>query len=410
MEDKYIVFVESSCVGACYLAEAAKRIGCLPLFLTNPSFSQGDTRECILRNDYLECDTNSVLAMKEALLGRLSISQIVYLTTFSDTCLMNAVNLAQELGIHGLPSVIGRLKDKGFVYDLVPEFSPPSVVFTADQIPLIAIQDLITQYKRVMVKGRKSSGGLGAIELNELKDTLALSESINNSGIPGHLGPEQWLAQAFITGQLVSLEGFVHKGQARFLGFSGRKKIGMSESMIMFPWDEHIHTDAQNQAKKAVSTLVERSGFDNAYFHVEFLIENQNAYIIDANMGRIGGGGLGQQLAISHQCMPDDVHLHALSLAINPHSTDNAIYTHRTQMTNSIMYGIPVAAKVSNVKVPGDFRGFHTRILDYCQVVPPMGQDNYSWIGITSGIRSDIEGETRRIIIETDRGEFHAVF
>jgi hypothetical protein len=411
MSRKTVVFVESSCVGAGYIAAAAIELGYSPLFLTSPSFSQGDTRACVARHRFVECDTSNVEAMAAALTRQAGIGEVEFITSFSDTCLGVASRLARQLSVRGLGEVVETLKDKGAVYEWVPEYSPPSVVFSARAIPEEPIRELLRTHGPVMVKGRKSSGGLGAFVLRSPSEVGNLGQLIASTAIPGHLAPDLWLAQAFVEGTLVSLEGYVSGGRPVFLGFSGRKKVGMSESIIMFPWDEELPGAAMDHAKEAATALVKRSGFDNGYFHIEFMLKDGKAFIIDANMGRIGGGGLGQQLAIAYGTTPEAVHRHALQLGLTGKLPEGAApYQGAPRATSSVMYGIPVQATVLDVKLPEPFDGFHTRILDYHQVVPLMGQDNYAWIGITSGVRGQIELETSKIEIQTDKGRFSATF
>ncbi|MFL5346949.1 MAG: acetyl-CoA carboxylase biotin carboxylase subunit family protein [Hyalangium sp.] len=410
MSQKTVVFVESSCVGAGYLAAAAIELGYSPLFLTSPSFSQGDTRANIVKHRFIECDTSSVEAMQAALTREIDLREVEFVTSFADTCLGLASNLARRLSVRGLGEVVDALKDKGAVYNWVPEYSPPSVVFSARDIPEGAIRELLA-HGPIMVKGRRSSGGLGAFVLRSPDEVGKLGQLMASSTIPGHLAPDLWIAQAFVDGKLVSLEGYVSGGRPEFLGFSGRKKVGMSESIIMFPWEEGLTQAAMDRAKEAITTLVKRSGFDNGYFHVEFMCKDDKAYIIDANMGRIGGGGLGQQFALAFGTTPEAVHRHALELELTgkPLSTKSP-YKGAPRPTSSVMYGVPVQATIQDVKLPETFESFHTRILDHHQVVPPMGQDNYAWIGITSGLRGKVESETSKIEIQTDKGRFSATF
>lgn len=411
MNRRVIVFVESSCVGAGYSAAAAIELGYSPCFLTSPSVSQGDTRACIARQRFVECDTSNVDAMYTALASALDLREVAFVTSFTDTCLGVASRLTRRLSVRGLDEVVEQLKDKGLVYNWVPEYSPPSVIFSAHNIPEEAIRGLLRTSGTIMVKARMSAGGLGAFVLHSPDEVADLGRLMASSAIPEYLAPDLWLAQAFVDGTLVSLEGYASKGRAVFLGFSGRKKVGMSESIIMFPWEAELSPLAMNHAKEAVTTLVKRSGFDSGYFHVEFMLKDDRAFIIDANMGRIGGGGLGEQLAIAHGITPEAVHRHVLALGLGDEVPDEvAPYEGAPQATSSVMYGIPVQATIHDVQLPESFDGFHTRIIDYNQVVPPMGQNNWSWVGITSGVRGRIESETAKIQIQTDKGRFSATF
>jgi hypothetical protein len=75
-----------------------------------------------------------------------------------------------------------------------------------------------------------------------------------------------------------------------------------------------------------------------------------------------------------------------------------------------VMYGVPVEAALSSVSLPDSFSSYHTRILDYGATVPPMGKDNYAWIGIVSGSVGTIERDVGAIEIATSAGSFRPVY
>lgn len=407
---KKIVFVESSCVGAAYTAEATIDLGYSPVFLTDPNASLGDTRCRMSKYECVECDTSSIDSMESAIKSA-HLGDIHFITSFSDTFLMNAVALARRLNVRGSCPVIEPLKDKGNVYELIPEHSPPTVLFTADDIPFDAIKKLFDSCESIIVKPRRSSGGLGAFTLNSSDQLSLLHSHLSSAEIPDHLAPELWLAQALINGELVSLEGYVINSRPKFLGFSGRKKIGMSESIIMFPWDDNLSSDAMESAKQAVTQLVNRSGFNNNYFHIEFIIKDGRAFLIDANMGRVGGGGLGEQIALAYGITPRMLHVHILGLSVEGRDIEGGeMFKAVPKKTASTLYGIPVQAELKGVRLPDHFTCLHTQILDAGEIIPAMGTSNYAWIGIVSGDIDRALEETAKIRILTSEGEFSAVF
>jgi biotin carboxylase len=407
---KRILFVESSCVGAAYSAEAAIDLGYSPVFLTDLVASQGDTRKQMSRYDCVECDTRSVDAILAAI-EEARLDGIHFVTSFNDSYLMNAVALARRMNVGGLCPAVERLKDKGEVYALVPDFSPRSLLFSSDDIPFDAIKELLDSSGAVIVKARRSSGGLGTLTLRSGEEVNRLPRRLSESGIPDHLSPDLWLAQEFTDGELVSLEGYVIDGAVKFLGFSGRKKIGMSESVIMFPWDENLSPEAINEAKRALVELVNRSGFNNNYFHVEFMMKGSRAFLIDANMGRIGGGGLSEQVAIAYGISPRTLHVHMLTLSVEGKDmAGHETFKAAPRRTASALYGIPVQAQLKSVQLPDSFSCFHTQILDAGEIVPAMGTSNYAWIGIVSGDIDRAMEETAKIKINTSEGEFAAIF
>ena len=407
-EKRICVFVESSCVGAAHTAEAARGLGYEPFFLTDPGFSQGDTKAQLQRYSHRRCQTSSVPALVAA---AQEIGPTAALISFSDTCLMNASQAARALRVRGLDEAVERLKDKWEVYQLVPEHSPPTIAFTAPEVPVEALQEMIARHGRVMVKGRRNSGGQGSVVLAAPADVRGLAALLEKTPIPAHLGPDLFMAQAFIEGSLVSLEGYVSEGRAHFLGFSGRHKIGMSESRILFPWDDNVPPAARERAYQALHDVVARAGLQRGYFHVEFMISGERAYIIDANIGRVGGGGLGQQIALAHGVSPETVHAHALALALGDPTTAPAAYRSGPQRkTISIMYGMPVEAEYLSVKLPPNVPGYHTIILDAPQRVPAMGTDNYAWIAIASGEDGPLQRWLDEIVITASEGTFSPVY
>jgi hypothetical protein len=378
------------------------------MFLTDAAFSQGDTRAQILRFPHVECDTVSLDALVAAA-GRLSHVEAV--TSFADTCLMNACRLARQLGVRGLDPAVERLKDKGAVYSLVPEHSPPSVSFSSSAVPVGALDDLLQAHGALMVKGRCGSGGQGALVLRDRDGIRSLEEALRRTPIPPHLAPDRFIAQALIDGQLVSLEGYVDEGKPVFLGFSGRKKVGMSESRILFPWDDELPASVRESAGEAVSKLVARSELQRGYFHIEFMTTATAAYMIDANVGRIGGGGLGQQIAIAHGIAPEEVHAHALALSIGDRAAAPAAYRDGPRrQTISIMYGLPVEGQFARLELPPGLPGYHTAILDAPQRVSPMGSDNYAWIAIASGEDGPLQRWLDGVRIVTANGQFSPVY
>lgn len=409
---KTLLLVESSCVGAGHTARAAQQLGYDPVFLTDRAFSQGDTRAQIEAHRFIECTTHSVEEMARAA-ERAGMGPPAAVTSFSDTCLMNASRLGRKLGARsGLDAAVERLKDKGEVYKLIQDFSPPTVLFTAQDIPLDQLRDMLRAHGGVIVKGRRGSGGQGSIILRNEAQLADLKAQVANSPIPAHLSPDLYLAQAFIDGALVSLEGFVQDGTPHFLGFSGRHKVGMSEARILFPWDDHLTAAARESAYAALRALFTRAELRRGYFHVEFMTTPDRSYLIDANVGRIGGGGLGQQIAIAHGISPEEVHFHALALSIGEEAKIPAAYAKGPQRrTISLMYGMPEDAVFKGLTLPPEPPpGYHTLIMDPDQKIPAMGGDNYAWISIASGEDGPIQKWVDRIVIHSSRGDFRPVY
>ncbi len=404
-----LIIIESSCVGAAYTGNAAKLLGYEPIFLTDSYGSQGDLLEQMKKFNLINCDTSSVDNMLSSL-KQSNITDIAAVITLCDTTIMLAVELAELLNVPSINPAAKILKDKGDVISLIPEYSPPSIVFDIKDIPYDKIAALTKEYKRVIFKACCSSGGHGSFILDKIEPNI-LNEKLKLAGIPGYLKPEKWIAQGFMDGYLVSLEGYVEKGKPFFFGFSGRRKIGMTECVNIFPIDAELSLKAQARSKEAVTKLLERSQFNHGYFHIEFMATKDDAYLIDANIGRVGGGGLSQQLAIAYDISPETLYRHILALTLqHPYEEGSKIFTKPSKKTWSVMYGIPKEAILKKVTLPPQFPNFHTRLIEYGALVPPVGISNYSWIGIVSGEASDVEKFSSLIEINTSEGNFFATF
>jgi|GEM_PF-6060338 hypothetical protein len=404
-----LLIVESACVGAAYTGEAARALGYHPVFLTDPAATQGDTLEQIERYDHLYCDTGSVAAMAVAV-DQAGIGEVGGVISLCDTSIPISIDLAQAYGARSINPIVKQLKNKAVVRDLIPDYSPPSKAFRSFDPPHAELGELAQRFGRIMVKPCNAAGGQGAFSVTD--DELdTIEERIGAAGISAHLDPTAWLAQAFIDGPLISLEGFVADGTVTFFGFSGRRKVGMTETIVIFPFEDELSTLTQDRAKEAALALFSRAQFNNGYFHIEFMVDGEIPYVTDANIGRIGGGGLSQQFAISFGIEPVDLYRHILALSLEGEAGPAGGFgPRRAGRTWSVMYGVPVEAALSSVSLPDSFSSYHTRILDYGATVPPMGKDNYAWIGIVSGSVGTIERDVGAIEIATSAGSFRPVY
>lgn len=404
-----LVIVESACVGAAYTANAAKQLGYRPLYLADGHNSQGETLTQMKQFDLLMCDTNSVTAMEIAL-KKTDVADIKAVISLCDTSIMNAIELAERLGVKSIHSIAKRLKDKGEVFALIPEFSPPSIVFDKNNIPFGELKTLAITSEKILFKACCSSGGYGSFTLNK-NELDQLPKKLEIANIPVHLKPEKWIAQSFIEGRLVSLEGYISNKTPFFIGFTGRKKIGMTESVVIFPVDNELNTTVREKIKNSVTCLLQRSGFKYGYFHVEFIVTSEDAFLIDANIGRIGGAGISEQFAIAYDTEPTMIYRHILLLSLEQRDENGSqIFKKPMKNTWSAAYGIPIEATLKRVILPKNFPNYHIQILDNDTIVPTMGTDNYAWVGIVSGEARSVEKYTPLIKIETDKGTFNAIF
>ena len=407
---KKIVLIESSDIGAKYSAEAIIQLGYEPLFLCDLNNYQADPMYQILKYPHINCDTSSTKNILKTIFSH-QITGISAVITLADSRLKIAVEVAQLLGVRGIDPTVAKLKDKFWVADLVQDCSPVSVTFCPQNIPTPELHDLFKESGAVFFKPLSGAGALGAFRMDDPSQLTRLEEKIVALDIPSYMGNGDWIAQPFYDGKLISVEGFVHLGQIQVLGFSDRKKIGSTESAARFPIDVTLPEATRNSAVDAIRNLVRRSGFQSGYFHVEFLISETFVVMIDANMGRVGGGAIAEQLAIAYGIEPVQVFRHLIQLTLFPEALSNqGIYAHRKEDTYAIFYGLDKDQWIEEVVVPNNIPCFHTQILGRGSRVSAMGTNDWAWVGIVSGRLNDTLESIQKIKIHTREGECRPCF
>lgn len=401
---KKILLIESSDVGVAYTAQAVESLGFEPVFLVDLKCYSADPLAQIRRYRHYDCDTST----SKSVLGRideLRLTGIAGVISTADTRLKVALEVAMALRVPGLDPSVSNLKDKNWVAELIPEFSPASVSFSGRDIPHVKIAALFELSQQVIVKPISGAGGFATIYLRSRDEAAQLARRIAEHRVPSYMGEEHWIAQPVVKGELVSVEGFALDGRPTFLGFSNRKKVGSTETAARFPVDSRLGPAAVEQAKKACEVLVRRSGFANGYFHIEFMITAQDAFMIDANMGRVGGGAIAEQLALAHGLSPVQVFRHILEATLFPETLVKHPYEAHPQETFAVFYGVSEKARLERVRLPEGFGGFHTQILGNGSEVSALGANDWAWIGIFSGLAAEVEAKVNEIRIVTEKGE-----
>lgn len=403
-----LVFLESSDIGVKYSGQAARRLGFEPLFLCDLRHYQADPRNQLNDFEVVDCDT---LNRDEVLKVLRGVRGIVAVTSFADTRLRMASEIAEELGVRGVDPRVRLLKDKSAVQRLVPEFSPETFSFRLDDVPVEKLRDLLGRSSGLIIKPVDAAGALGLMQIQKAEELESLRERPELKHVPETLLKGPWIAQAFIRGDLISIEGFVHQGKVRILGISRRKKVGATESASTFPADHTLDPSAHRRGIAAVTALSERSGFRNGYLHMEFITDGPACVLIDANMGRVGGGAVAEQLALAYGYEPVEIFQHVLLTSLFPErKVEPEMYSRpidRLCETYAILYGLEKGGRLREVRLPaGKVPTFHTQVLGSGAEVSPMGRDDWSWIGIISGRTSDAVQTAAEIEIVTDQGRF----
>ncbi len=408
---KHILLLESSDIGAHYSAQAVTELGYDPVFLCELKHYHGDTLDQIRRHRHFDVPTGDVEKLEVFVRENGLADGLAAVASFQDARIATAAELAPRFGVPGLDRSVSKLKDKGYSFKLVPEYIPITISFRAGQIPQDEILDLLGIFRSLVAKPTLGAGGTGVQRLETPEDVARLPEHIAGCKLPKELDSGRWIVQAFATGPLFSLEGYVLDGRINYLGFTGRRKVGTTETGANFPIDPALNLSVQQNAKRAVGILVERSGFRNGYFHVEFIECGDSCHLIDPNVGRPGGGPVAELLALSFNVPPSGIYKHALQVGLfhsdagNPYGDFS-----RRRGTEAILYGLKNGGTIRDVLLPDPGSCLHTRILGNGAKASPVGQDDWSWIGILSGTAGEAESAAGRLRIVTDDGESGACF
>lgn len=407
-----VIIIETSDIGAGYTAGAVTDLGFEPVFICHLGNYQADTLKQIKEFKHIDMDTSSARSIVNAIRTHVEnglIAKPSAAITFLDSRLEVAIEVAELLGVVGIDLSVKDLKDKGFAWSKCPETMPPSLLISRNQISLDKISLFLQQNSRVIAKPCKAAGGLGFKVFDQgvtAKDIMAHMDRVQ---IPDFLSPDSWILQSYIQGEIVSLEGYIRQGEFFPLGFTGRKKVGNTETVCIFPDHSSLPSEGQKIARDFCEKLLRVTGVNNAYFHIELIVDSSGPYIMDANIGRLGGGGIGELLAFSYGRHPVEIFKHVLEVTLKLPESD--IYLSQSPRTAiSISYGAERSGYLHQISNMDGLRGFHTQILDQGQMVPAMGGDNWSWIGIATGWKEQIYDDLTKVKLLIDAEELNPCF
>ncbi len=411
-----ILFLGTSLVGAQYVREAIEPLGFRPIFLLKVGEYSGIPRRAIEACEHHEADVNSLEDILRAISEHGFMKDVVAITSLLDETLPNACAIAQQFKIIGPDPKLAELTDKAKVQSIIPEFSPPNLTFSAGKFTEDHLKQFLANCSAVdefMLKPGISSGAVGTLVLNRSSITIEqIKRLITESKIDGATTYQNWVLQPRIMGRLHSLEGYVKDGQASFLGFSRRVRKALTESVNEFPVDGEIPQELRDRCRQAVIELINRSGYRNGYFHCEFIITADSAYLIDGNMGRVAGAAIVQQIALVYGKNPADIYRHVFDLGLfgGIHTNDFSYHKVNNEPTLSINYCLKEDAVVLSIAAPAGITCHHTQIADNGKAIPAAGESDSAWVGFLAGFRTKVLEEISRFIIQTDKGPVSPFF
>ncbi|TAK74274.1 MAG: ATP-grasp domain-containing protein, partial [Gammaproteobacteria bacterium] len=365
---KAILFLGTSLVSAQYLRQSVEALGLRPIFLLRINEYSGLPRRAIEACEYYEADVNSMDDTLYAIRQHNFMDSVAAVTSFLDETFQNVCAISDHFGVAGPDPALAQLTDKIITQKMIPEFCPPSMVFTLSDISEERLRFFLGSQKTCntfVLKPGISSGAVGVFILNDDTTTEQITQLICHSQIE-KAESRCWIIQPRISGHLYSLEGYVQHGQIFFLGFSKRIREGLTEIVNEFPANKSLPDYLQQRCYEAVKVLVQRSNYLNGYFHCEFIVNSETVYFIDGNVGRVAGASIVQQIALAYDKKPVDVIKHVIDLGLfKGINTSGFRYgTISKNQTLSISYCLPSPATVLGVTLPKNMTSFHTPIID----------------------------------------------
>lgn len=403
-EKDAILIIGGSWVQVKYFSKAANALGYRPIFIGNIEGLSSQVEKQVQECESYQIDIQSYEKIKLFLKQHeQSLGNIKAITSFSDSKLPIAIELAKEKDVLGPDVAILELTSKAKVIEWIPEFSPWTLPFYLKSIPIEKICEQIEKQGKVVIKPAKGTAGLGTVFLSSSISSLELEELLKNCGITNAENVE-WIAQEYIDGTLYSMEGYCLQGSPTFLGLSRRSRIHTTEMGSYFPADADLLLKPHlEQMKKGVTTLIERSQYQNGYFHCEFLVSSFGAYIIDANFGRMGGGALIECFSHSFGRKPEELLQDVILVGVFAgKGRDNSLYSSPRKPAVTVNYGVSKTSKIDHVQIPVSMQSYSTIIAKEGSTVTAIGSSDYSWIGSLAGDPNIAELEVQKIQVFTN--------
>ncbi|MGE4756203.1 acetyl-CoA carboxylase biotin carboxylase subunit family protein [Yersinia enterocolitica] len=400
---KNIIFIDASHVSAKASYDACLNLGFNPIFIVNPDSYKGDTLNGIPTDCLKYADTsdyNNILMIIE----NEEINDVVAVFSLTDRAMRNAILVGSHLKTATLDKTLLFLLQKETVGNIIPDHSPKTISFTVGNIKKERLYEMVKYNGVIVIKPSETSASIGSFFINSDDDVDKLSTYINDN-FSEKLAKGTWLAQQCIEGEFFSVEGYVCNGHVVFLGITYRKRIENTLTAAYFPGEKHLSESIISNAQCAVRSLVVRSGYENGYFHSEFISNSDKPYLIDANFGRIAGGSISQLIADSYSIPLEKLMRHVISLSLFSVSENEFIFpVKQREPCLGITYGVSENCTFEEVVIPNSLQSRHITLSRKGDKLYKTGIDGAGWVGILAGKERDVLLEIEEIKIKNDSG------
>lgn len=407
---KAILLLGTSSSGAIFAEEALALLDLRPIYLLDEAAYSGEPLSAIKECEHYSTNVFDIRDIQRVIEKNELDKKAIAITTLLDELLPNALEIAEMYNLKGPDASLKKLSKKSFLYKLIPEYSPPSLIFCPESISLNEINNFLEKtntHPGYLLKPEISSGGVGIHAFNTTPSASEILNLIIKQSDTTPLKQQSWILQPTLAGELISLEGYVQNGDCHFMGYSKRTRFKLTETTNSYPCDKFIPQTTRLKCEEALRTLVERSAYHSGYFHCEFILKEKKVYLIDANMGRVGGGPLIIQLGLAYNTNPAMILAHVFDLGVftgtrlkNPPSLAGS-----PKETLGICYCIKNDAKILGLRLPSLNGLFHIQLANKGNPAVAAGKSDSAWVGFLAGETESTLKAINEIIISTSDGE-----
>jgi hypothetical protein len=205
-----------------------------------------------------------------------------------DRSALLAAVVAARRGLPGpRPEVVAAIQHKPTARrrsrEAVPEATPRFFVPAAERPPFPP------PYFVKPAVGRLSQGARPVDALDDLgppgdgyADGWAGLAALAAAEPPG--ASEGWIVEELVTGDEVTLEGFVHRGQVTVVGVTDSLKYPGTNSFEAFAYPSDLPDERDAELRAVATRLLPALDFDDGFFNVEFFVpERGPAKVIEVN-------------------------------------------------------------------------------------------------------------------------------
>lgn len=288
--NKHILFVNATYPKKLRTLQTAKRLG-MRVSVVGSEIA-GWARPYV--DAHIPSETHSVDATVRAVLDAARSDPFDGVITFWDRDVVVVAELAAALGLPGAPVAAARkARDKLAAREAYREQKVPHPPFAS----VTSWEDLVEAVRVIgyplICKPVSASSSKGIFRITGESDLADAYHSLLASTAPGRdrmfgYNPGRYLAEGFMAGQEVSVEGIVVGGDVEVIGVTDKRVHGayFTEYLHAFPacLPQGLADDVRMVAEAAIRAL----GLNNCGFHVEVMITVDGPQIVEVN-GRLGG-------------------------------------------------------------------------------------------------------------------------